>query len=152
MDYQKEGSLNMASKTTKIGILCTQLRHRSTYRLYLLALAGTPEQGAMNQLKGYDPKQPGKYFLAATYAIIGKKTLEKSILDRLKKLLILTQNQAIPLVSDHARPGNLTQTYLLLGNKGCIFSCASYRNERWEITAGMPPPVKLMEFGLLLLI
>ena len=52
------------------------------YRLYTLALAGSPELGAMNQLKELKTlSSPSKLYLAASYAIIGKKDVSKSLIN-----------------------------------------------------------------------
>jgi len=52
------------------------------YRLYILALAGNPELGAMNQLKEIKTTStPSRLYLAAAYAIIGKKDVARNLID-----------------------------------------------------------------------
>jgi uncharacterized protein YfaS (alpha-2-macroglobulin family) len=56
------------------------------YRLYTLALAGSPELGSMNQLKELKTlSNPSKFYLAASYAIIGKKDVSKALLAQANK-------------------------------------------------------------------
>jgi hypothetical protein len=85
--------------------------------------------------------------LAATYAIIGKKDVGKSILDQAEKILILTQNQAIPLVQTcETRQSYSRHTFSWVTKRMHLLAHHIERN--WEITVGMPPLAKLMEFGV----
>jgi uncharacterized protein YfaS (alpha-2-macroglobulin family) len=55
--------------------------YQQAYRLYTLALAGAPEQGAMNRMKEVKalPMQ-GKWTLAAAYALSGKKNIAEELI------------------------------------------------------------------------
>ena len=53
------------------------------YRLYTLALAGSPEMGAMNRLKEKGKYLETKWRLAAAYALAGQTEVAKSIVDGL---------------------------------------------------------------------
>ena len=140
MDYQKKVARTWQAKQQKIGLYAHNSDIDQAYRLYLLALAGTPEQGAMNQLKGYTTlSNPGKYFLAATYAIIGKKDVGKSILDQAEKNINPYTEPGYTFGSDMRDQAILLQTYLLLGNKKDASSLAHHiatklGNNSWYAT------------------
>lgn len=50
------------------------------YRLYTLALAGSPEIGAMNRLRNSDISLQAKWRLAAAYALIGQKESARELI------------------------------------------------------------------------
>ena len=53
------------------------------YRLYVLALGGTPETGAMNRLRENNSLDPmARWMLAAAYAIVGRADVAGALADR----------------------------------------------------------------------
>ncbi|MCO6460143.1 MAG: hypothetical protein J5I59_01965 [Saprospiraceae bacterium] len=88
------------------------------YRLFVLALAGNPEQGAMNQLKGFKSlSNQGKYFLAGAYAVIGKEDAAKSILNSADKSIIRYTEPGYTFGSDMRDRAILLNTYILINDK-----------------------------------
>jgi alpha-2-macroglobulin len=52
------------------------------YRLYVLALHGKPEMGAMNQLKNAKTDGNGKWYLAASYYLTGQRLVGKELVQK----------------------------------------------------------------------
>lgn len=53
---------------------------QQAYRLYTLALAGSPEKGAMNRLKEQSLNKTSQYMLAAAYALTGRDDVAKNLI------------------------------------------------------------------------
>lgn len=73
--YQRKAAQHWQAKTKNAaGYTQTQSDLEQAYRLYTLALAGTPETGAMNRLKGSATlSTQARWRLAAAYAVAGNK-------------------------------------------------------------------------------
>lgn len=63
------------------------------YRLYVLALAGSPEIGAMNRLKELSAalSANGRWLLAATYSLIGRGDVARDIISRTSEIKVANQ-------------------------------------------------------------
>lgn len=83
--YQKVLAKNWRFRTIPAGVPNTgQDALMQAYRLYTLALAGSPDLGAMNKMrnvKGFKPN--AMWRLAAAYALIGKEEVAKGIIKNL---------------------------------------------------------------------
>ena len=72
--FQKAASQNWQPVTQEQNWWHWQADLQQAFRLYTLALAGSPEHGAMNRMKELPAlSQQAKWRLAATYALNGKE-------------------------------------------------------------------------------
>ena len=80
--YQKVLAKNWRFRTMPVGAKSDgQDALMQAYRLYTLALAGSPDLGAMNKMRSIGTfRDNAMWRLAAAYAIIGKKEVAKSII------------------------------------------------------------------------
>ncbi|WP_431167265.1 alpha-2-macroglobulin family protein [Tenacibaculum halocynthiae] len=79
IEYQKQESRNWRNNSRYYNNALTQ-----AYRLYTLSLANSPDLASMNRLRETNSiSNEAKMRLAAAYALIGKKSIAKSILDTL---------------------------------------------------------------------
>ncbi len=86
LDNQKKLAKLWQPKQLEAGLYAHEADIAQAYRLYTLALAGSPELGSMNQLKEMKSlSNPGKFYLAASYAIIGKKDVSKALINKANK-------------------------------------------------------------------
>ncbi len=73
-NYQRNAARNWNSKANRSDLI-------QAYRLYTLALSGSPELGSMNRLLEYkDLSKPAKYRLAAAYELTGKHEVAEKLL------------------------------------------------------------------------
>ncbi len=77
LDYEKEVAKGWSGKIGNNAETLTQ-----AYRLYVLALAGTPVQGAMNRLREGEYNYSTQSLLAAAYACTGRDDVAMGILKR----------------------------------------------------------------------
>jgi uncharacterized protein YfaS (alpha-2-macroglobulin family) len=86
--YQKSQAKNWTARPVATTGTTPYYRSKSdqealvqAYRLYVLALAGAPDIGAMNRLRNdYNFSTAAKWKLAASYALIGQKSVAMSII------------------------------------------------------------------------
>jgi uncharacterized protein YfaS (alpha-2-macroglobulin family) len=57
-------------------------RYAQAYRLYTLALAGSPEMGAMNRLREHSLTLAERWLLASAYKLAGKPEVAKALVDK----------------------------------------------------------------------
>lgn len=70
-------------KQLKAGLYPHNADIDQAYRLYMLALAGSPEIGAMNQLKELNTiSVPARYYLSAAYSLSGKKDVSAALIEK----------------------------------------------------------------------
>lgn len=72
--YQKKKAKNWMKSTSYNSDL------QQAYRLYTLALAGSPDKGAMNRLKEKSLNKTAQYMLAASYALTGRSDVAKDLI------------------------------------------------------------------------
>ena len=89
------------------------------YRLYLLALARSPELGAMNRLKEFPYLSPaGKWRLAAAYRLSGQPEVAASLVKGLPLTVKPYRQSAGTFGSDLRDQAMILETLTLVGNKG----------------------------------
>lgn len=78
--YQRSAAQSWTPVSRESSWYCWQSDLQQAYRLYALALAGAPEQGAMNRLREIsDLSLQAKWRLAAAYAISGKMNIANEL-------------------------------------------------------------------------
>ena len=88
------------------------------YRLYSLALAKTPEQGAMNRLKEFTYLSPeAKWRLAATYKLAGQDNTALGLISGLPTSFALRVNPGFTYGSDVRDEAMVLETLTLLGRR-----------------------------------
>ena len=81
LSYQRNAARRWNVTDQKLGLYPSQAEITQAYRLYTLALNGTPELAAMNQLRNRaELSQQARHMLAAAFATAGKKDLAQSVL------------------------------------------------------------------------
>ncbi|NLZ72305.1 MAG: alpha-2-macroglobulin, partial [Bacteroidales bacterium] len=86
------------------------------YRLYSLALANTPNRGAMNRLKELKTLSlNARWRLAAAYALDGKKTTAEELVFNAQTTVEATENQNLIFGSSIRDNAMILETLLLLG-------------------------------------
>ena len=81
--YQKKNARNWQFYSEKYPGYYRGYEYAQAYRLYTLALAGSPELGAMNRLKEKGKYVETKWRLAAAYALAGQTEVAKSMVSGL---------------------------------------------------------------------
>lgn len=93
------------------------------YRLYTLALAGSPQKGAMNRLKATkNLSNQAKWRLAAAYYMAGKKSTAKSMATGLSMVVSIYKELAGTYGSDIRDKAMMLETLTLLDKKKQGFS------------------------------
>ena len=103
---------------------------QQAYRLYILALAGEPELGAMNRLKEMNELSvQARWRLAAAYAVAGKKDAANQLITRASDNIdkySVSNNTYGDSYRDYAM---IMETYLLLGKTDKALSLATKVSE-----------------------
>ncbi len=79
IEYQKKAARDWAYYNDKYPGYYSGYEFAQAYRLYTLALAGSPEMGAMNRLKEKVSFVSSKWRLAAAYALAGQTEVAKNL-------------------------------------------------------------------------
>jgi hypothetical protein len=87
------------------------------YRLYSLALAGSPELSAMNRLREADLSASSKWMLAAAYVKAGQPEAGKSLIANVSTKVSPYQEMAYTYGSDLRDKAIILETLLMLGEK-----------------------------------
>ncbi len=83
---QKRTARLWQPKQLRAGLYPHDADIEQAFRLYMLALAGSPEIGAMNQLKDLSSlSNPARYYLSAAYSLSGKKNVGGALIDKAEK-------------------------------------------------------------------
>jgi len=117
--YQKQKAQNYASSknTAYYGEDLTQ-----AYRLYTLALAGTPELGAMNRLKETSSlSAEAKWRLSATYALIGQSEVAKKMIYKIPSTPKVYQDYYFTYGSLERDEAMILETMILLDDQANAF-------------------------------
>ncbi|MEM1358091.1 MAG: MG2 domain-containing protein, partial [Bacteroidota bacterium] len=82
LKFQKKAASNWRDNNRNFYASSAQLQRDQAYRLYVLALAGDAQMSAMNRLKNKskDLIAPAKYQLAAAYALGGRESTAKELM------------------------------------------------------------------------
>jgi len=89
-----------------------------SYRLYLLALAKTPELGAMNRLKEFKYLSPeAKWRLAAAYKLVGQENVALSLINSLPTTFSERYTPGFTYGSDTRDQAMVLETLTLLGRR-----------------------------------
>jgi alpha-2-macroglobulin len=89
------------------------------YRLYLLALAKTPEQGAMNRLKEFEYLSPeAKWRLAATYQLAGQNNIALQLVNGLPVSFENRQSPGFTYGSELRDLAMVLESLTLMNNRG----------------------------------
>jgi alpha-2-macroglobulin len=110
------------------------------YRLYLLALAKAPEQGAMNRLKEYKFLTPeAKWRLAAAYYLIGQSQIATQLISNLPNSFVSRGYAGISYGSDLRDEAMILETLSLLNRKReseqMVYRlCAKLTQDSWYST------------------
>lgn len=92
-------------------------RMTEAYRLYVLALAGTPEVGAMNRLKELSSlSSTSRWLLASAYALAGRKDVAETLIRRTTPETVPYGDDDLTFGSDVRDQAIRLQTLCLLGN------------------------------------
>ncbi|HSY75231.1 MAG TPA: alpha-2-macroglobulin family protein, partial [Bacteroidia bacterium] len=112
--YQRSKASGWAPSTTNFyGGDLTQ-----SYRLYLLALAKTPELGAMNRLKEFKYLSPeAKWRLAAAYKLVGQDNVALSLISGLPTTFSERYTPGFTYGSDTRDQAMVLETLTLLGRR-----------------------------------
>jgi alpha-2-macroglobulin len=114
LNYQR----TRASKWTDEG----HFSHISqAYRLYTLALAGNPDQGAMNRLRNIDTRPAAKWRLALAYSISGNKNTAKQLVGNLTTDVHAYNELSGSFGSDTRDKAMIIETLINLGEKEKAF-------------------------------
>jgi alpha-2-macroglobulin len=93
-----------------------------SYRLYTLALAGTPARAAMNRLRENGKlSQPAKWRLAAAFVLTGQPEAGKALIQSVPDLVPEYQDTDITFGSALRDEAMILETMVLLGDKGRAF-------------------------------
>ncbi len=113
-NYQQQTSQSWTPATRKGW--STILDTEQAYRLYTLALANTPNRGAMNRLKELkNLSLSAKWRLAAAYALDGKKTTAEELVFNASTTVEVDENQNVIFGSSIRDNAMILETLLLLG-------------------------------------
>lgn len=110
------------------------------YRLYLLALAKAPEQGAMNRLKEYKFLTPeAKWRLAAAYYLIGQPQIATQLISNLPNSFTARTYTGLSYGSDVRDEAMILETLSLLNRKReaaqLVYRlCAKLTQDSWYST------------------
>lgn len=136
--YQKNKSAEWRKITNKNYYYDNELIQ--SYRLYTLALAGTPELGAMNRLR----EEPSlsiqsKWMLAASYMTAGQPEAAKSLITNLTTSIKPYQEQSYTYGSDTRDQAIILETLILMKEKAKAFELvkilsSKLSNQQWMST------------------
>lgn len=121
--------------------------YRSTqaYRLYVLALNGNPNLGAMNRLKETPLDASSKIKLASAYALIGKKEIASQMISTIGNEIVPYIDDRYTYGSDNLDNAFLLDLYLNLNNKASAYTtfrqCVTTLNSKsylgTQVTSGL---------------
>lgn len=107
------------------------------YRLYTLALTGSPDVGAMNRLKEFSAiSQQARWRLAAAYALIGKQKIASSLIADADKMVDSYSANNTSFGSSLRDEAMILETLLLLGRDAEAFELSGRMAEKYNFDAG----------------
>lgn len=113
-DFQRQAAQNWSGNDTGYYL---QSDLQQAYRLYTLALAGSPEQGAMNRMKEMQNiSVQAKWRLAAAYAVNGKQQAANEIVWNIRSSIEPYSQNNATFGSYDRDDAMILETMVLLGN------------------------------------
>ncbi len=91
------------------------------YRLYTLALAGSPDQGAMNRLRNVQTRPAATWRLALAYSVSGNKNTAKQMVENLTTSVAAYNELGGSFGSDTRDKAMIIETLINLGEKEKAF-------------------------------
>ena len=116
--FQRAAAQNWRAPKDSLPWLTEQAELQQAFRLYTLALAGAPEQGAMNRLKEQTTLTPqARWRLAAAYALTGKQKPAEELIFNVKAESYPQTSSDVTYGSPERNEAMILETLILMGRQ-----------------------------------